>query len=63
MLQRAYVSLNFRPFNLSGKTIIFQDNKPSSPPYKDFDYLREWYSPLEMKPGANPPGKWFFKLI
>jgi len=35
MLQRAYANSNFRPFNLSDKKIILQNNKTFPPPYKD----------------------------
>lgn len=63
MLQKAYAtSLKIKPFNISGKAIVFENNRPPSG-NKYFDYLSDWYSPLEMKSRAVPLKKWLFKII
>lgn len=63
MLPKTYAtSLKIKPFNISNKAIVFEDNKPSSG-NKYFDYLSDWYSPLEIKSRAVPLRKWLFKII
>jgi hypothetical protein len=61
MLQRAYAAnLKFKPFNNIKPSSYSSYSNYSN---KYFDYLSEWYSPLEIKPGAKPPRKWCFKII
>lgn len=63
MLQRASaVNIIFnRPRLLERKETLKSNNTPSH--HKNFDYLTEWYSPLEADTRNALPQKWFFKII
>ncbi len=63
MLQRAYAAniiLN-RPRLLERKETLKTNSTPSY--NKNFDYLTEWYCPLETDNRNARPKKWVFKII